>query len=309
MNTDTAQAFALHLNRAIAGYSAKLDLTGDVVVMGLDSATPGRMAITFYRELKGSEFIQRIKAWHQQCAWPQNFGDDKNFVGAPAPRDIAEATHGDKLEGDNGKKLAKASIERLLPCIIDGRQIPEDLVLSARHRATNRLGFERNIKKRNERAWEKCLGIACALFKGFHTERSYQMSLEQNRISRDYLYGRLLAIAESIESYALFLSDETRDTNAARLMQRFADRPCSTWRTIELGLTPYKSRLGSSEKSAAFLRKRNKLLDEVVGSFQSDDFINDSALSGEFLLGYHCQRQALRPNSVEPADNNSDTND
>jgi hypothetical protein len=32
------------------------------VVMALDSATPGRMAITYYRELQASEFLERIKA-------------------------------------------------------------------------------------------------------------------------------------------------------------------------------------------------------------------------------------------------------
>ena len=51
------------------------------------------------------------------------------------------------------------------------------------------------------------------------------MSLETDNTSRDYLYGRLLAIAEHIEARALFLADERRDTNAARQMQRFADFP------------------------------------------------------------------------------------
>ncbi|MGL4447753.1 MAG: type I-C CRISPR-associated protein Cas8c/Csd1 [Aeromonas sp.] len=82
------------------------------------------------------------------------------------------------------------------------------------------------------------------------------------------------------------------DTMAARLMQRFADRPYSTWKTIELSLSPYKTRLRSQR--AGFLFVREQLLDEVMGLFQSDDFIQDAQLSGEFLLGYHCQRQALR---------------
>jgi hypothetical protein len=34
--------------------------------------------------------------------------------------------------------------------------------------------------------WEKSLGIACALFKGFFKEREYKMSLETDRTSRDY---------------------------------------------------------------------------------------------------------------------------
>jgi CRISPR-associated protein Csd1 len=44
-----------------------------------------------------------------------------------------------------------------------------------------------------------------------------------------------------------------------------------------------------------------KLHDEVVSGFLGDDFLNDSKLSGEFLLGYHCQRQILNPSKTDSA--------
>ena len=279
---NAGQAFALRLSRAINGFRAKLDPTESVVVMALDSATPGRLAITFYRELRGSEFLARLESWHLKCAWPQDFGKDTKFVGAPAPRDIAQAAYGRRLD----EKLDKAARERLLPCIVDGASIPLDLVEATKRRAINRVGLERW-------EWEKCLGIACALFKGTHTERNYQMALELDRTTRDYLYGRLLAIAEHIEGRALFLAGEKRETTAARLMQRFADRPNSAWRTIELSLVPYKTRLRNLRPG--FLHAMEVELDNVTSAFKGDDFTSDKALSGEFLLGYHCQRQALRP--------------
>ena len=117
------------------------------------------------------------------------------------------------------------------------------------------------------------------------------MALEPDRATRDYLYGRLLAIAEHIEGRALHLAGENRETSAARFMQRFADRPYSTWRTIELALGPYKTRLRA--KRPSFLNEMMKQLDEVNGKFQAQDFLDDRRLSGEFLLGYHCQQQAL----------------
>jgi CRISPR-associated protein Csd1 len=281
---DIGQEFSRRLNRAIAGYRSNLSDTDEIVVMGLDSATPGRMAITFYRELKGSEFLQRIQTWHEAVSWPQNFGKNSTFVGAPAPRDIAEAAYGRRLDD----KLKKATVERLLPCIIDGQMLPVDLVRSCVRRASNRSGMD-------VWEWEKSLGIACALYRGVHTERGYEMALEEGRKTRDYLYGRLLAVAEDLESRALWVADEKRDTTASRLMQRFADRPYSTWRNIELALTPYKSRLRM--KQGAFLRKMDKLLDQIQDSFSTEDgkesFTNDRPLSGEFLLSYHCQRQAL----------------
>ena len=300
---DTAQAFALRLKRSLAGYGSKLDPGAEIVVMALDSTSgmQGRMAISYYRELKGSEFLDRIEAWHTKVAWHQNFGKDSHFIGAPAPRDIVETAFGRRVDD----RLLKSTIERLLPCIVDGQSIPRDLVLATSRRASNRTAF-----KPSERwEWEKCLGIACALFKGYHTERNYQMALEQDRTTRDYLYGCLLAIAENIESSALFAAGEKRDTSAARLMQRFADRPFSTWRTIETSLAPYKSRLRAQRGGLLF--KREQLLDDTMAKFKADDYVNDGPLTGEFLLGYHCQRQDLRPPkpSAEGASADSSTPD
>jgi len=294
---DVGQSFALRFKKKLTGYKANISDTEDIVVMGLDSATPGRMAITFYRELTGSEFLERIEKWHTDFAWLQNYGRDKDdkkktirFEGAPAPKDIAWCAYGKKAEGKNGIKLLNATVERLLPSIIDGRPVPRDLVEQCVRRASNRVGLE---------PWEfeKCLGIACSLFKGFHNERRYSMALEGERSSRDYLYGRLLAVAEKIESMALYFADEKRGTTAARLMQRFADRPYSTWRTIETSLAPYKSRLNA--KTPGLLNAYIELIDEISSKFLTDEFTQETRLSGEFLLAYHCQRKWLTEHKRE----------
>ncbi len=293
--TDVGQGFAKRLTKAMKGYRENLSDTENIVVLGLDSATPGRLAVTFYREITGTEFIDRIEAWHSKNAWLQKFGKDLKFTGAASPRDVAEAAYGRRID----EKLRKATIERLLPCIIDGQKIPTDLVNSCVRRAFNRVGAE-------EWEWEKCLGIACSLFRGSHQEREYQMTLEENRKTRDYLYGRLLAVAEHLESRALYIAGESknRSTTAARLMQRFADRPFSTWRTIELSLSPYKLRLRSSR--GAFLWEMENLIDDISNSFGNDEgeaFTNDRPLTGEFLLAYHCQRRILRPDKNDDSEN------
>jgi CRISPR-associated protein Csd1 len=292
----TAQELALKLKKRIAGYSVNLGDTSKIVVMGLDSATPGRMAISFYRELTGLDFLARIDNWHETCAWIHDYryvklpahkkGETKNkyirFVGAPAPNDIAEAAYGSRVD-DNLRKL---TVERILPCIIDGQKIPRDLVESAVRRASNRVGME-------NWEWNKTLSIACALYRKYHDKEDLNMALDENRKTRDYLYGRLLALADSLEQWALQKAGEARQTTAARLMQRFADHPYSTWRTIELALGPYKARLGGQSL------KRQNMISEVTAMFSPDDYINDKKLSGEFLLGYHCQREALWNKDME----------
>ncbi len=293
----TGQNVALRLKKKIAGYGRDIGDTTDVVVMGLDSATPGRLAITFYRVLAGSDFLRRVDAWHSSCAWLHTYrfieirdetsGASKKrsipFIGAPAPTDIAEAAYGSRLDD----KLRKATIARILPCIVDGQPIPRDLVQSAVRRASNRVGL-------SDYEWRKTLSIACALFRKHNRKEEYEMTLDPNRKTRDYLYGRLLALGESLEEWALSEAHEDRPTNAARLMQRFSERPYSTWRTIELALVPYKARLGGKSK------KRQRMIDDVIASFNEGDFTSDRRLSGEFLLGYHSQREFLRGAHGEP---------
>jgi CRISPR-associated protein Csd1 len=286
----TAQNFALKLNKKIAGYKADLGDTSSIVVMGIDSATPGRMAIIYYRELTGSEFLDRIEMWHATCVWFHDylFIDNRQnkkakkkpvrFVGAPAPKDIATAAYGSRVKD----RLRNKTVERLLTCIIESNPIPPDIVDSAVRRACNRAGLR-------EWEWNKTLSIACALYRKFNEKEGYDMALDENRKTRDYLFGRLLAAADSMERYALNLAAEKRETNAARLMHRFADRPCSTWRIIELSLAPYKARLRARS------RRYEDVIDKVHAMFDPpEEFTVDRPLSGEFLLGYHCQREALK---------------
>ena len=311
--TDLGQSYARQLRNYMAGYAAKLSPNEQIIIMGIDSATPGRMGIIYYRELLSHDFLERLETWHKDFAWyqrhtqeiPNDTGKKPKTkvifpISSPLPKDIATAAYGDNVNDSLKKKV----IERLLPCIIDGSPFPLDLVISCVRKATNRVSYASDAQW----LWEKNLGIACALYKGYYSRhpnstqrRDYAMALEENNHSRDYLYGRLLAIAERIEDIALSVSDENRPTTAARLMQRFADRPYETWRTIELALQPYIQRLRTSR--AGFLSNQLEEMDSVLSLFQHDDFMRKEPLSGEFLLGYHCQRQKIRQEAAENAAN------
>ena len=282
---DAGQHFALRLNAAMSGFRSNLGAAENTAILGLNSATKGRIAVSYYRELGGQEFLDRIEDWHRSTSWPQDFGPGRVFLGAPAPIEIAELVNGSKA----ADSLKAATVERLLPCIIDGRPLPRDVVAKAVAAAIRERS---NRTDARDLAWRRALGIACGLYRGLEKREGYQMSLEVERNSRDYLFGRLLAIAENLEENAVYVSGEkARESSAAKLIHRFSMHPCSTWRTIELALKSYESRLRS--KRIAVLVDRQKLLDQVMGMFRPEEFVDDSALSGEFLLGYHCQRAEL----------------
>ena len=299
---DVGESFAHSLNKFIAGYSAQLAPDETIVIMGLDSASSGRMGITYYRETFARNFIEVVTRWHEDLAWFQRYEQEltdgkKKSRGkiiwrksTPSPKIIWEAVYGKTLPDS----LKKSLTERILPCIVEGRPIPFDIVNSCIQRASNPNGLEKG-------EWEQCLGVACSLFRGYYRrhpepkkQRNYIMPLDENITSRDYLYGRLLAVAESIEYTALRVAGEERSTNAERMMQRFADRPCSSWRIIKTALQPYEQRLKNSRTGLGFLINRRKELDKIMSSFTHDEFTSDEPLSGEFLLGFHCQRLALQ---------------
>jgi CRISPR-associated protein Csd1 len=284
----TAENFATKFRNKILGYKAELGETKGVQVMAMDAASKGRLAITYYRELKGSDYLERLERWHQGCSWLHTYGYDKKtnkhfpFVGSPSPLDIAEAAYGKKADD----KLKNTTIARLIPCVVDGQAIPRDLVESAVKRASNRIGIK-DLKDKKEKEWNKTLSIACALFKKFKEKKeNYDMSLDENRTSRDYLYGRLLAIAERLEEAALYKAKEKRATNAARYMQQFSQHPFRTWNQLHSALTPYIVRLGG----AVYYKK---IIADVTCLFDPDEFKKDTPLTAEYLLGYYCQRQKL----------------
>ena len=286
--------FGQSLRKAMAGYRADLRDTDGIAIMALDAASPGRLAVTFYREQMLEQYLGNLEKWQEDCAWvlPVRASEDNSgrtkkqkravFAAyAPLPDTIARVAYGRRIDDS----LRKATVERLLPCIVDGAPVPRDIMECCVRRACNRVALEKW-------EWLEVLGVACAMYKGYHArhlqKEEYDMALDKDRTSRDYLYGRLLAVAEYIERTALDLAGEKRPTNAERLMQRFADHPYATWRQLELQLSPYSQRLQSSAR-AGWLFRAQKVLREICDKFLPDAFTSSAKLSGEFLLGYHCQ--------------------
>lgn len=292
---DMGQAFALRLGKALKGYCANLKDTANIMIMAMEAPSKGRLAVTFYREQLPDDYLENLRRWQVDCVWsqlvwPKVEGKSSkskprlDWLPAPVPKTIARAAYGRRCDD----RLLKATIERLLPCIVDGVPLPRDLVESCVRRACNRAALE-------PWEWNEVLAVACALYKGWSIRtrnKEYGMALDESITSRDYLYGRLLAVAEYIERTALKAAGESRSTNAERLMQRFADHPCDTWRQIELQLSPYEQRLQGSSRAGLLFRAR-KTLDAIMNQFQGDDFKAPGKLSGEFLLGYHCQLTSL----------------
>jgi len=277
---DTDKPFAEEVKRAIDGYRNDLNYDSEVNILVLDSATTGRMAVLYYRNMNKEIYLNSLKDWHSQCSWEHRYRKNEEkfvkFYGAPATRDIAFAAYGPRASD----KIVKGLMERMLPCIIDGRIIPKDIVKSAFQRASNPVAMERW-------EWEKTLSIACALIRKSLIEKKeeWDVALDKTITDRSYLFGRLLAVADVLERGALG-KEETRATNAIRYMNSFSQKPSRTWMTLQASLQPYQARLGTK---ANYL---SKIIDEISDQFAVEDF-NNKPLSEKYLLGFYSQRREL----------------
>ena len=123
------------------------------------------------------------------------------------------------------------------------------------------------------------------------------MALDKEQKDRNYLYGRLLAVADRIEYRTYDEKDRTRVTNAKRYMSTFAQRPFETWKVIEENVQPYMSKLGIAER----LFYEN-LLNEIYDLFEIEQFQDNSRLDGVYLLGFHSQAYKLKMKKEDAAD-------
>lgn len=291
-NPITARQFYSALN----GYRKQVENTSHMMLMAFDAATKGRLSMAEFKTMETTRYLDNIGKWHEQCGWIQwkyKNGSRKSYYGVPGVRDIADILYGLESNGritivdKNGKRLYAELSRRLIPCIWDNRNIPYDLVMTA----VNRASMPQAYKERYN--WERVLTLACSFVKKNRYEREkeeWNVALDKKSNNRDYLYGRLLAVADRIE-YRTFEKekDASRVTNAKRYMSTFSQRPFDTWKVIEENLQPYLNKLSIAER-----RYYENLLDEICELFDVYAFQKNDKLDGLYLLGFHSQSYDLK---------------
>ena len=256
-----------------------------------EAATPGRLSVTYYRELPRREYLEQVQQWHESCKWPfwrksRTTGEAYVVFGAPSFDRILQAAFGWPKPGkdDSYNRIKKRVRAQLLRTVFDNAPFPPDYLAQAVRRVSNPLAIASNGKFDRGR-FLAALATVCSLLKHeYHqTKESFDMSLDPARTDRDYLYGRLLGAADKLEEYALRKKDNSRLVTAAiRYMQTFSMRPFTTWGSIHNTLLPYIQQV----KGTLAFRE----IQAITESFPPDVFGNDSPLSPVYLAGYYHER-------------------
>ena len=160
------QTAAAIIKKKLHGYRAKLDEHQQVSLLMLDSATPGRMALTYYQEFLPADYFANLDAWVDDFSWYQRYSHEekegkkvaKRIVWPclpPSPYAIYETIYGKSADKDG--KIKRQLYARLLPVIAGGQTIPipADLVRQSFQGAWQPSGYE-------PWEWERNIGVACA---------------------------------------------------------------------------------------------------------------------------------------------------
>lgn len=279
------------LQKALAGYQEELSsqaersvTSEEVVIAAFDAATSGRLALTYYNELLGSDFLQRLHDWDAHCCWYNGrFG-----IQSPSLWQIVNCAFGTQqgnyLKTDD--RVMRQQMQRLVECRVNRAKIPADILRALVNRASMPMAYERSI-------WLTIVFVACAVLNKYEYERGEerQMALEDHLKDRSYLFGRLLAVYEKIEKDT-YNEETQRTTNAIRQMSSFKQKPYSMSDIIyEKIRVPYLEKLPFGLQN--FYHKELEHICALLDDLGLSPEELNKPLGASFLFGYNLQMEKM----------------
>lgn len=272
-------------------------------VLILEKVNNGRIAIKFFRIYAFSDIKKRVYFWFNSLCWPR-WSKHKNGLEmfAPSIFQIVNYLYGDDTTkglyiSSNKEGVQHLAIERLLRILLEGLVFPKDLVQLAFYKIYNRQSYKYH--------WQVALKIACILVKKYNYDHQKMITDKEGNIilmkSRSFLYGRLLAIYDKLESDAMYSKSKndqsdldgntSRPTLASRLWSAMINQPLKIAAELERRTKVYQQIL--TKNSPGLKVMYDKLLSEIYNDIRSfeDNKIDKQSVNEEFVLGYYYQHE------------------
>ena len=275
------------LQAVLLGYKKELKDEEDVVIASFDAATTGRLSVGYYNELKGSDFLDRLKCWDETCCW----FNSKYGTSSPSLYDIVRFAFGNQRGSDENApmdvddRVLNQQMQRMIRSRVEKARIPVDVVRAIADRAGN-LQIYNKINR------SRIIFTACAVINKFYHDYGkevFKMALETERRDRSYQFGRLLAVLEKIEKDT-YEREENRETNAIRMQSIFVKRPAYASKIIieQLKNSYYPKH---SSGSRVYYDKLIGQIMDIISTCGEQEF--NKSLTETYLLGYYLQKNEL----------------
>lgn len=309
--------YSAKLKEYFFGMGTDFSTENDFHVLIIEKISNGRLSIKYNRKLSRSEAYKRVMNWYKTTSW-RFYSRDKS----PSLYEIVNFIYG--LENKNGllacenKKLFRSTVERLIPCIIDGHKIPRDIVKTTFYKLSNKQSYKKS--------WNNALNIGCALIKKQRSDYNNYL-IDVNKISevkqlvesRSFYYGNLMAIFEKIELDAIGRRDGDdekkgkgsiqRITNSDRLWSSMIRTPERTRFILESKIKPYLNML--KRNSPGIYVFYDKLITSItlkLVELAETEGKQSGSLNEDFILGYYYQKNEFYQKKIkDPIEGINDT--
>ena len=295
------------LYKTVTGFRNELK-DEDVILATFDAATTGRLSVTYYREFRAADYLEKMEAWFATCCMLHH----PVGIQSPSIGDIVLYAFGTEREERQKERvvlddrLRRGQTERLLRCVTEGAAIPYDIVQALRQRATMHTAYH----SRNN--YQNLLFTAAAVIRKYYNDRAnkeeWQMALQPEKRDRSYQYGRLLAVMEKVEQEVYYKNsqggsnEKERETNAMRLQMMFSENPLHGARILQEKLNPYFAQLHA--KRRADFRKLLDSIWAIIGTFEPEEL--KKSLDDTYVLGYYLQRNEFYKSTKKTEDENDE---
>lgn len=317
---DTQVEFAQRLKKAVFGREQNLKHNEKIAFLVLEAATPGRLSVSYYQEysaIQYAQLMQAVERWHLAHSWRYGWYDVRNKawrtrIMAPSVFDIAKFAEGVERTGNGGKTLGDGpnkkieanekilgnTIVRLIPCVLEGKAVPEDISRKLLAKACHPLCY-------SETNWNKLLKITCSVVRTKYEEVG-NMEINKDSIDIPYNYGRWLACAHEIERRALWSSGDKRETNAMRLFTKFAEHPNKYMAIIQSKIQVYETKLG---QKAYWLQNEKYRVSQQLNQNPLEKLVAARHLDGRMILGFEAQMETFRKKEDAEVATGGETNE
>ncbi|WP_164512070.1 type I-C CRISPR-associated protein Cas8c/Csd1 [Lacticaseibacillus daqingensis] len=273
-----------------------------VNVLFLDAATTGRMSVVYYDLMQSGTFRANLLQWNRgatiQCSWG---------VFTPSLNQVIESAYLIGAGGQRYTAIRRRATSRLALAIINGRPVPDDIRQAIYRRISKPVGYTNVTRgqKKGADVWTQDVLVYDSLLNynsRFLDKEKMDMSLNEHEHDRSYVFGRLLAIADFIETRARTLQSHTsgagttRLTTALRFYASFIAQPSTTWNRIAAAMmTAYLPRVTAQSERERYMGHWQQATEQ----FEDNAMKNDDPLTGNVFKGFMDQRTALQQEAAQ----------
>lgn len=255
----------------------------------IDKVSNGRVAVKYFREMDSSRLKENLVSWQNKYHW-YRFTKEKGKTNyTPSPLMLIQTAYG--VEREKGLEVAKKKFvtdqyKNILASIIEGRDMPKNIIQALEINIRNRLNYDK--------FWLQVK--LCALSVLREKEGIKSNMLDKKEIDRSYLFGRLLAIYEKTEAFT-YNKDDERITNAEKLWSSYLNKPATMSMRLSDLIKPYDFKLHANEKTREIrniLKREAGDVIELIGeNYKFNGVETNKPLNSGFLFGYQAQIKEL----------------